>query len=170
MTASKPVNLREVFFPHATLTKVTGNPSFRDITDIRSEVLANARSVPSPYGGGALGHMGLALSASKYERICPHQPFIRPTAPPPYVAPTDPDLIVHHNTEKAYAKQVADFQLVNLVETTILNQLVLAFDKNVLRSKTDHLTRTIHCSIPEVFQYLFDTYGNITNFSLNEAR
>ena len=170
MTASKPVNLKEVFFPHATLTRVTGNPTFRDITDIRSEVLANARSVPSPYGGGAHGHMGLALSASKYERLCPHQPFIRPAAPTPYVAPTDSDLIVHHNAEKAYAKQVADFQLVNLVETTLLNQLVLAFDKNVLRSKTDHLTRTIHCSIPEVFQYLFDTYGNITNFSLNEAR
>ena len=169
MTASKPVNLREVFFPHATLTKVTGNPTFRDITDIRSEVLANARSVPSPFGGGAHGHMGIALSTSKYKRICPH-PFIRPTAPTTYVAPTDPDLIVHHNAEKAYAKQVADFQLVNLVETTILNQLVLAFDKNVLRSKTDHLTRTIHCSIPDVFQYLFDTYGNITNFSLNEAR
>ena len=170
MAASKPVNLREVFFPHATLTKVNGNPTFRDITDIRSEVLANARSVPSPYGGGAHGHMGLALSPSKYARICPKQPFIRPTAPPPYVAPTDPDLIIHHNAEKAYAKQLADFQLVNLVETTILNQLVLAFDKNVLRSKTDHLTRTIHCSIPEIFQYLFETYGNITNFSLNEAR
>ena len=113
MTASKPVNLREVFFPHAILTKVTGNPSFRDTTDIRSEVLAYARSVPPPYGGVAHGHMGLALSASKYERICPHQPFIRPTAQPPYVAPTDLDLIIHHNAEKAYAKQVADFQPVS---------------------------------------------------------
>ena len=169
MASTKPINIKELYFPHATLTKVTGNPTYHDITNIRCEVLANCSSVPSTNGGGAHGHLGLALPPHQYAKRSTI-PFIMPTAPTAYVAPLDDDLLLHHNAEKAHAKLVADYHQVRLVETTILNQLKNAFDKPVLRAKTDRLTNTITCSIPEIFTYLFETFGNITDMSLAEAR
>ena len=169
MASTKPINIKELHFPHATLTKVTGNPTYHDITTIRSEVLANCTSVPSTNGGGAHGHLGLALPPHQYAQRS-NIPFTMPTAPPAYVAPQEDELLVHHNAEKAHAKLVADYHQVRLVETTVLNQLKLAFDRPVLRAKTDRLTNTITCSIPAIFTYLFDTFGNITDMSLAEAR
>ena len=169
MASTKPINIKELYFPHATLTKVTGNPTYHDITTIRCEVLANCASVPSTNGGGAHGHLGLALPPHQYAKRST-TPFIMPTAPTAYVAPQDDDLLIHHNAEKAHAKLVADYHQVRLVETTVLNQLKNAFDKPVLRAKTDRLTNTITCSIPDIFTYLFHTFGNITDMSLAEAR
>ena len=169
MASTKPINIKELYFPHATLTKVTGNPTYHDITTIRCEVLANCSSVPSTNGGGAHGHLGLALPPHQYAKRST-TPFIMPTAPTAYVAPQDDDLLIHHNAEKAHAKLVADYHQVRLVETTVLNQLKNAFDKPVLRAKTDRLTNTITCSIPDIFAYLFHTFGNITDMSLAEAR
>ena len=80
------------------------------------------------------------------------------------------NLLIHHNAEKAHAKLIANYHQVRLVETTVLNQLKNAFDKSALRAKTDSLTNTIACSIPAIFTYLFDTFGNITDMSLAEAR
>ena len=58
----KPINYREVYFTHAALRQIHGNPTYNDIQHLYKQVKANAASVPSTLGGGQHGHLGLTTS------------------------------------------------------------------------------------------------------------
>ena len=53
-------------FPHTTLTKVEGEPTYEDFYVFREELRRNALSVWSPFGGGDCGHLGLVMSGQRY--------------------------------------------------------------------------------------------------------
>ena len=42
----KPINYREVYFTHAALREIHGNPTYIDIQHLYKQVKANAASVP----------------------------------------------------------------------------------------------------------------------------
>jgi hypothetical protein len=58
-------------FPHPILPTVQGDPYYQTIHAIRRLLQANARSVDTHFGGGALGHLGLIVSDSSYAMIFP---------------------------------------------------------------------------------------------------
>jgi hypothetical protein len=58
MTASTPDELI-TGFPHSSLPKVTGEPTFEDLKVIRRLLNTNAMSVASYEGGGRHGHLGM---------------------------------------------------------------------------------------------------------------
>jgi hypothetical protein len=65
MTASTP---NEVIagFPHNSLLKVTGEPSFEDLKIIRRYLNTNAMSVSSCEGGGRHDHLSLIMMNDEY--------------------------------------------------------------------------------------------------------
>ena len=167
----KPTNYKETYFPYATLTPVTGYPSYSDIQMLRKQAIANLASVPTARGGGQFGHMGLGVSPAGYARECPI-PYLRATHPGPYVAPTSDNATAldHQLARESHSKAMSDFLEANLLERTILNQLQAALLPSILLPKTNRITGVITASIPDVFQFLFQAYGNITVFTLAEAR
>ena len=54
------------------------------------------------------------------------------------------------------------FNEVIAVERTLLQQIVAAVEPSYLQALRDSETQRIKKTIPEVFEYLFDTYGDIT--------
>jgi hypothetical protein len=68
MTASTP---DELFagFPHSSLPKVTGEPTFEDLKVIRRLLNTNAVSVSSSVGGGWHGHLGIIMTNEEYFSI-----------------------------------------------------------------------------------------------------
>jgi hypothetical protein len=65
MTASTPDELIAVF-PHSSLPKVTGDPTFEDLKVIRRLLNTNAMSVASYEGGGRHGHLGIIMTNEEY--------------------------------------------------------------------------------------------------------
>jgi hypothetical protein len=61
MTASTPDELI-AGFPHSSLPKVTGEPTFKDLNVIRRILNTNAMSVASYEGGGRHGHLGIIMT------------------------------------------------------------------------------------------------------------
>jgi hypothetical protein len=53
-------------FPHSTLPKVTGEPTFEDLKIIHRLLNSNAMSVSSYEGGGRHGHLGLIMTNAEY--------------------------------------------------------------------------------------------------------
>jgi hypothetical protein len=53
-------------FPHSTLPKVTGLPTFKDLKIIRRLLNSNAMSVSSCEGDGRHGHLGLIMTNVEY--------------------------------------------------------------------------------------------------------
>jgi hypothetical protein len=65
MTASTPDELI-AGFPHSSLPKVTGEPTFEDLKVIRRLLNTNAMSVASYEGGGRHGHLGIIMTNEEY--------------------------------------------------------------------------------------------------------
>jgi hypothetical protein len=53
-------------FPHSSLPKVTGEPTFEDLKVIRWLLNTNAMSVASYKGGGRHGHLGILITNEEY--------------------------------------------------------------------------------------------------------
>jgi hypothetical protein len=68
MTASTPDELI-AGFPHSSLPKVTGEPTFEDLKVIRRLLNTNAMSVSSYVGGGHHGHLGIIMMNEEYFAI-----------------------------------------------------------------------------------------------------
>ena len=56
----------EAKFPHKTLTKIEGEPTYDDFLLLREESFRNALSSKSPFGGGNHGHKGACMAPLTY--------------------------------------------------------------------------------------------------------
>jgi hypothetical protein len=65
MTASTPDELI-AGFPHSSLPKVTGEPTFEGLKVIWQLLSTNAMSVASYEGGGRHGHLGISMTHEEY--------------------------------------------------------------------------------------------------------
>jgi hypothetical protein len=68
MLASKPDELI-AGFPHSSLLKVAGEPTFEDLRVIPRLLNTNAMSVASYEGGGRHGHLGILMTNEEYFAI-----------------------------------------------------------------------------------------------------
>ena len=169
-TENKPINYREIYFPHPSLRKIVGNPTFLDLQILKKQVKANAASVPSTLGGGNNGHLGLVSDATTYARVS-DTAYIRPTLPPALEAPpqgtTGPQIA---ERQRLHNLQVAMFHEANHIKRTILNQIQEACDETTLNARVNDDTGMLMGTAVEILQYLFDTYGNITDQKIAEER
>ena len=165
-TADKPINLKEIYFKHAALTRITGNPKYANLQSMYRECKANAQSVPCNLGGGANGHLGLIISANAYNTIAPGTPYIRPTNPAPFVPgnnATGPQIA---EGNRIFNEATRLFQEANQLERTLQNQIAAALDPTVMMPCLNEETGTVEGTVQDTMQYLFTTYGNITSASL----
>jgi hypothetical protein len=56
-------------FPHSSLPKVTGEPTFEDLKVIRRLLNTNAMSIYSYVGGGRHGNLGIIMTNKEYFAI-----------------------------------------------------------------------------------------------------
>jgi hypothetical protein len=163
------INYRESYFQHPSLTRISGEPTYKSLAKLERECKANGKSVRSTLGGGLQGHLGLVCSATTYNRISPGAPFTRP------ILPVLPDLTQATAPQIAAARQlhtddIATFQACNLIERTIIQQINTALDEDCLADLIDDDTGLLQGTIPQILQSLFDTYGAITPQSLATAK
>ena len=165
----KASHFKENLFSYSELTKVVGKPTYSDILNLQKEVNANLASVQSTLGGGQYGHMALGLTEAAYNRLPNAAAYNRPTIPDAF-QPGAREGAALANARQLHNDAQDDFLEVNLLERTIINQLIAALDRFVLLPKINKVTGLITCSIPEIFTYLFRAYGNISAISLAEER
>jgi hypothetical protein len=67
-------------FPHPILHTVQGEPDYHTIHSIRKLLRADARSIETHLGGGALGHLGIIVSIAAYAIVAPAHPWVNPRA------------------------------------------------------------------------------------------
>ena len=77
----KPTNLKELYFNHQTLNRISGNPTYYDVQKLYKKSKVSVQSVPLTHGGGSNGHLGLIINTTAYDRINPETAYARPTLP-----------------------------------------------------------------------------------------
>ena len=165
---SKPIDYRTLYFPRASLTTISGYPTYQNLKEMEKEVLACLASVPTTLGGGKLGHLALGVTTEKYQRLS-NTEYERPTDPKKFKSEKTDEAEIQKEQD-AHDEQVAAFQEVNLIERTVLHMIQHALDPNIIRPKVNRTTGMIDDTIPNVFDYLYNSYGNITALALEEER
>ena len=168
MSDSHP-NIKENFFQYATLTKISGDPTYASLAKLSRECKANGKSVPSTLGGGNQGHLGLVTSAIVYETLAPGTPFIRPALPvlPDLDDSTGPQIQEARHT---FAESTKAYNLCNQVERSLLQMINSAIEDDCLSDLYDAETGLLEGTIPEIIQSLFGTYGTVTAEELAAAK
>ena len=150
------------------ITKITGEPNYEGLKNLKDQLKANAASIPTTLGGGTHGYLGLILSPAAYATIAATQ-FIEPIYPgqhpniPAGTNAANTSTIVRRHTEDL--RQWREFKNVN---TVLKNQLLSALDDIYIRALKDCHVSYTNQTIRSILQHLFDNYSNITPLKLED--
>ena len=164
------IDFKNNLFEHPELTRIIGEPTTASLITLLAEVRDNAGSVQTELGGGAHGHLGLVCSPDTYQVLVP--------AVDPYERPDNPGRLelVEAGLTQYQIAQARDehgeatrlFREVNGVERTIIQQIVTAVEPKYLRALRTPGTNKLNHTVPQIFDHLFDTYGDVTPSELRD--
>ena len=120
-------------------------------------------------GGGNHGHLGLTMTPAEYSTATGGQAFNRPANPG--LVPVIPQGSTQHailQLQHAHAINLKQYNTCNLVERTLKNIIVGAIEDTYIDSLEDEYVGYNNVTIPEMFQYLYTSYGAITNSDLTK--
>ena len=68
-----------------TVTKIHGQPTSHDLTNLEKEIIAILANIPTTLGGGNHGHLGLVMTQAAYAAMVPPpgEVFVLPDPPEP---------------------------------------------------------------------------------------
>lgn len=157
------VDFKNNLFEYPDLTRIIGEPTTATLLTLRNEVKANAQAVHTTLGGGEHGHLGLVCSPETYATLVPGNT--------PYIKQPNPGRLIIDGTETQYqiaqrreehAEALRLFKDCIGVERAIIQQIVAAVEPKYLKALRNPVTNKITQSIPDIFTYLFETYGDVT--------
>ena len=161
------VDYKNNVFEYPDLSRIIGEPTTATLITLHNEIKANAQSVHTTLGGGENGHLGLVCSPESYQTLVP--------GGTPYEKPANPGRLQIDGNETQYQiaqrKQEHDestrlFREVLGVERSLIQQIVSAIEPKYLKALRNPITNKITKTIPEIFAYLFDTYGDVSPHEL----
>jgi hypothetical protein len=149
-------------FPHPTVPSIEGPPTYESITDILQILNANAASVHSELGGGALGHLSLTVSTAVYATLSA-TPFVAPTNPGPTPAiPPRTTVTETNNVIRNHREELRIWREYQNVDAALKQQLINAIAKIYLRTLQHRHTGFANVTTRQLISHLLQTYGNIT--------
>jgi hypothetical protein len=166
MTASTPDELN-AGFPHSSLPKVTGEPTFEDLKVIRRILITIAMSVASYEGGGRYGHLGIIMTNEEYFAVAVDV-FPVPNNPGPsasFVASMTTAVIVEATRLHKDATQV--YRTHN-VDQDIKNLMIEAFDDAYLNALSDEIAGYANCTSLQLLTHLLTYYAMIAPTELTQ--
>ena len=152
-------------FPFDKLTKCTGEPNNASITIIKRQIYANAMSVESTLGCGALGYLGIIMPETDYR----NKQLIGATEGTifkPFVKPM-PDSTADDDTYKEQQRALREYLSVDAK----LKQLIIqAVDDTYFTALEDPEVGLGPITSKQLLAYIITEYGAVTLEDLDENR
>jgi hypothetical protein len=153
MTASTPDEII-AGFPHSSLPKVTGEPTFEDLKVIRRLLNTNAMSVASYEGGGRHGHLGIIMTNEEYFAISVDV-FPVPANPGPSAAVVaGMTAAVIAETTRLHREATQVYHTYHNVDHAIKKLIIEAFDDAYLNALSDEIVGYANCTSLQILTHL----------------
>jgi hypothetical protein len=112
----------------AQAIKITGEPCYNDIRQLRTVIYENAASYNTPLGGGNHGHLGMVMPALTYDNVS-LTPWVDPPEPAADViieqnAPTAAQIAKAHRTHSQALKARREFQNLDRALTRVIIEAI----------------------------------------------
>jgi hypothetical protein len=154
-------------FPHPILPTVQGEPDYHTIHAICKLLQANARSIDSHLGGGALGHLGLIVSVAAYAIVAPTHTWINPEAPARAPTEIDGGTAAQLSAERhRWEEAVTTFRTRYTVEQALKKQIITVFDSMYLEILNNDMVDFANTYAREMLEHLFISYSSISAVDL----
>ena len=152
----------EAKFPHKTLTKIEGQPTYSDFILLREELYRNALSSKSPFGGGNHGHLGACMDDITYTIKSNGAKWTIPATGGmfPTFRAGDND----YDKKRAIAEFVRDETGIKNAESTInllRNQLLEAIDEDYYMELHDSIYRYDRILPVDLLEHILKYYAVI---------
>ena len=152
----------EAKFPHKTLTKIEGQPTYSDFFTLREELYRNALSSKSPFSGGNHGHLGACMDIVTYTIKTGGAAWTIPVSGgmfPNFPARADDD-----EKKRIIAEFVRDESGIKIAEATInllRNQLLEAVDEDYYMELYDSVYRYDRINPIDFLEHILKYYAVI---------
>ena len=154
-------------FPHLTIPRQPGKPTYESIHAVHALLKANAASIASELGGGAHGLLGLTLNPATYVQLA-GVAFMRPVNPgttPTIPAGSTGETV--RRIERQHKETLRSYHEVNRTDAALKQQFLNAFDTMYLKAlKQPHIGFS-NRTVMELIQHLYDNYGQISQMDLD---
>jgi hypothetical protein len=168
MMASTPDELI-AGFPHSSLPKVTGEPTFEDLKVIRRLLNTNAMSVASYEDGGRHGHLGIIMTNEEYFAVAVDV-FSVPNNPgPSSAAVAGMTKAVIAETTRLHKEATQVFHTYHNVDQAIKKLIIEPFDDAYLNALSDEIVGYASCSSLQLLTHLLTYYAMIAPTELTQS-
>ncbi|GAX14227.1 hypothetical protein FisN_1Hu418 [Fistulifera solaris] len=157
-------------FPNRALDVIPGRPTSYTLRILKRQVYANAGAIRSVRGGGAHGHLGVAMPDAEYFALT-NQHFIPPPNPglPPVPQQGDTNYVLTA-TRQAYDAAVAEFNTYTALIATLRAQILAAVEPIYREELLDPLHEYNLVSICDFLAFLDNQYGQMTALDYENNR
>ena len=132
--------IKTTYFPHQTLPKVYGQPTYKTLYETAQKLRDNASAVKSTLGGGNHGLLALLMTPPTYHALTGH-PWIDPVHPgnPPIVN-VGTTQVQARNQQTMYDANLRNWTLVNDTKNALKQQIMETFDEVYYQPLRDRTT------------------------------
>ena len=160
-------NIREGF-PHPTVPKHSGLPTYETIKKVHQILKANAASVSSVLSGGQHGLLGLVLTNPIYQHVT-GTTFQRPPLLPAFPAiPDDTAILQTQALERRHNASLRTYKEVQRTDQALQQQLLSAFDNMYFQAVRDHHVGYTNVTTLQLLTHLYANYGLVTQNDLSD--
>jgi hypothetical protein len=167
MLASTPDKLI-AGFPHSSLPKVTGQPTFEDLKVIRRLLNTSAMSIASYEGGGRHGHLGIIMTNEEYFAIVVDV-FHVPNNPGPLAAVVaGMTASVKAETTRLHREATQVYRTYQKIDETIKKLIIESFNNAYLNALSDETVGYANCTSLQLLTHLLTYYAMIAPTELTQ--
>ena len=167
--SSQLPDYKKTYFPYPDLDRIHGQPTIHQLVKVFKQLKQNAASVSTSLAGGQHGFLPLVLTEEQWRNIPNSVAFDRPANPGPFQPRQGRATNAEIALDKArWEARKQEYNTCQYLEATLRNQLEAAFDYEVLDGLRDRVTNTVQTSIPNIINYLFEEYGELSPDQLFE--
>ena len=158
-------------FTYPTLDPIDNEPTYESLKLLHEQLGENAARVPTTYGGGLYGHLGLVTKPNVYFTLAGVH-FNVPQDPGPYDIriPLRAAAGERARLEKEHDKRKQEYDLCLAVSNVLKNQIVDAIKGPYLRELRDRRFGYLNSTPLDMLDHLFDRYGNLTAIDVQECK
>jgi hypothetical protein len=167
MTASTPDELI-AGFPHSSLPKVAGEPTFEDLKVIRRLLNTNAMSVASYEGGGRQGHLGIIMTKEEYFAIAVDVfPVTNNPGPSAAVVAGMRAAVIAEMT-RLHREATQVYHTYHNVDQAIKKLIIESFDDECLNALSDEIVGYANFTSLQLLTHLLTYYAMIAPTELTQ--
>jgi hypothetical protein len=155
-------------FPHSSLPKVTGEPTFEDLKVIRRLLNTNDMSVVSYDGGGRHGHLCIIMTNEEYFAIAVDVfPVPNNTGPSATVVAGMAVAVIAEMT-RLHREATQVYRTYHNVDQAIKKLFIESFDDAYLNALSDEIVGYANCTSLQLLNHLLTYYAMIAPTELTQ--